>query len=248
MNRTSRFLVGMAVALICLYAILRACLPFPFSFHVEGYTFADHLVIWIWRGMGSLRMLAYLLLAGWIGQLLQRTAPGSSRVSRIIFIALSAIGLGLYVWGSYISYNPPYFLGCIIVSAMTLGFLLHPERINSHGKAELVILTLVMAVSFIAVDNTAERHQWLCIPASLSFIYLMLLLAYAPAIQRLMGGRWVKPTIVTLSILSFIVILVGLFQTRSLSIYYLLPVWAVLIQPVVVYPFILLWRKRNANK
>ncbi len=247
MNRTSRFLVGMAVALICLYAILRACLPFPFSFHVEGYTFADHLVIWIWRGMGSLRFLAYLLLAGWIGQLLQRTALGASRIVRIILIALSAIGLGLYVWGSYICYNPPYFLGGIIVSAMTLGLLLHPERINSHDTAALVILSLVLAVSFIALDNTAERHRWLDFPAALAFVYLMLQLAYAPAVQRLMGGRWVKPTILTLSILSVIIVLVGLLQTRSLSIYYLLPVWAVLIQPVVVYPFILLWRKRNEN-
>lgn len=243
----SRFLVGVAVAVVCLQALLRVCLPFPLSFHVEGYTFADHLAIWIWRGTGSLRMLAYLLLAGWIGQLLQRTALGASRIVRIILIALSAIGLGLYVWGSYICYNPPYFLGGIIVSAMTLGLLLHPERINSHDTAALVILSLVLAVSFIALDNTAERHRWLDFPAALAFVYLMLQLAYAPAVQRLMGGRWVKPTILTLSILSVIVVLVGLLQTRSLSIYYLLPVWAVLIQPVVVYPFILLWRKRNEN-
>lgn len=252
MNRTpfsyaSRFLVGVAAAVISLYAILRACLPFPFSFHVEDYAFADHLVIWIRRGMGSLRMLAYLLLAGWIGQLLQRTSLGSSRVSRIIFIVLSAIGLGLYVWGSYICYTPPCFLGGIIVSAMTLGLLLHPERINSHDTAALVILSLVLAVSFIALDNTAERHRWMAFPASLAFVYLMLLLAYAPAVQHLMDGRWLKPTIVTLSILSFIVVVVGLFQTRSLSTYYLLPVWAVLIQPVVVYPFILLWGKRNVS-
>lgn len=247
MNRTSRFLVGIAVALICLYVVLRACLPFPFSFNVEGYTVADHLVIWIRRGMGSLRFLAYLLLAGWIGQLLQRTALGASRIVRIILIVLSAIGLGLYVWGSYICYTPPYFLGGIIVSAMTLGFLLHPERINSHGKAELVVLTLVMAVSFIALDNTAERHRWLDFPASLAFVYYMILLANAPSVQRLMDGRWVKPTVVILSIISFIVVLVGLFQASPLRIYYLLPVWAVLIQPVVVYPFILLWRKRNEN-
>jgi hypothetical protein len=130
---------------------------------------------------------------------------------------------------------------------MTLGLLLHPERINSHDTAALVILSLVLAVSFIALDNTAERHRWLDFPAALAFVYLMLQLAYAPAVQRLMGGRWVKPTILTLSILSVIVVLVGLLQTRSLSIYYLLPVWAVLIQPVVVYPFILLWRKRNEN-
>ena len=242
----SRFLVGVAVAVICLQALLRVCLPFPFSFHVEGYTFADHLAIWIRRGMGSLRMLAYLLLAGWIGQLLQRTTLGSSRFLRITLIVLSTLGLGLYVWGSYNCYNPP-FLGGLIVSAMTLGLLLHPERILSHDTAELVVLALVLAVSFIAVDNTAERHQWLVFPASLAFVYLMILLAYAPTVQPLMDGRWVNPTIVTLSILSFIVVVVGLFQTRSLSIYYLLPVWAVLIQPVVVYPFILLWRKRNAN-
>ena len=243
----SRFLVGVAVAVICLQALLRVCLPFPFSFHVEGFTFADHLAIWIRRGMGSLRMLAYLLLAGWIGQLLQRTSLGSSRFLRITLIVLSTLGLGLYVWGSYISYNPPYFLGGLIVSAMTLGLLLHPERIHSHDTAELVVLALVLAVSFIAVDNTAERHQWLVFPASLAFVYLMILLAYAPTVQPLMDGRWVNPTIVTLSILSFIVVVVGLFQTRSLSIYYLLPVWAVLIQPVVVYPFILLWRKHNVS-
>ena len=66
----------------------------------------------------------------------------------------------------------------------------------------------------------------------------MLLLAYAPVVQRLMDGRWLKPTIITLSILSFIAVIIGLTRCRWMSINYLLPVWALLVQPVIVYPFI----------
>ena len=52
------------------------------------------------------------------------------------------------------------------------------------------------------------------LPALLAFLYIELLLAYAPTVHRLMDGRWVKPTIITLSILSFIDVMFGLTRKR----------------------------------
>lgn len=245
LTRASYFLVGVATATICLHALLRFCIPFPTSFNAEDLSFTDHLAIWIRRGMGSLRMLAYLLLAGWIGQLLQKTSLGASRFVRVTLIALSAIGLGLNVWGSYVSFMPTYFLGGIMVSALTIGFLLHPERIKPHDRAELIAFAIVLAFTYIAMDNLMERHRWTDFPAMLAFVYVMLLLAYDPSVQRLMDGRWVKPTVITLSILSFIDVVFGLTRNGFMNIYYLLPVWAVIVQPVVVYPFIWIWRKKH---
>lgn len=245
--RVSFLLVGAATATICLHAVLRICIPFPISFNVDDLSFTDHLVIWICRGLGSLRMLAYLLLAGWIGQLLQKTSLGSSRFFRSLLIALSTVGLGLYVWGSYVCIIPTYFLGGIMVSAITMGFLLHPERIKQHDTVELIALAVVLAFTYIAMDNMLERHRWTDFPAMLAFVYFIILLAYAPEVQRLMNGHWVKSTIITLSILSFIDVVFGLTRSGWMNIFYLLPVWAVAVQPVIIYPFILLWQKKHKN-
>lgn len=245
LSRSSLFLVGVATAIICLHALLRICIPYPSAFNVEVLSFTDHFAIWIRRGTGSLRMLAYLLLAGWIGQLLQKTSLGSSRFFRVFLITLSAVGLGLYVWGSYICYIPTYFLGGIMISSLTMGLLLQPERIKPHDTAELIALAIVLAFTYIAMDNLMERHRWTDFPAMLAFVYIILQLAYAPAVQRLMDGHWVKPTIITLSILSFIDVVFGLTRSGWMNIYYLLPIWALLIQPVIVYPFIILWQKKH---
>ena len=241
----SYFLVGVTTATICLYALLRICIPFPTSFNVEDLSFTDHLAIWIRRGLGSLRMLAYLLLAGWIGQLLQKTSLGSSRFFRTLLIALSVFGLGLYVWGSYVCYIPTYFLGGIMVSAITMGFLLHPECIKQHDTVELIALAVVLTFTYIAMDNMLERHRWTDFPVMLAFVFIMILLAYDPEVQRLMDEHWVKPAIITLSILSFIDVVFGLTRSGWMNIYYLLPVWALFVQPTVVYLFILLYRKKH---
>lgn len=164
-------------------------------------------------------------------------AFGTSRFFRILLVALSVLGLGLYAWGSYRNYLPQYFQGGIMVSALTMGFLFHPERVKPHDTAELVALAIVMAISCVALD-TLDRHRWTDFPAMLAFVYFMLLLAYAPVVLSKMDSRWVKPTIITLSILSFIAVVIALTRCRWMSIYYLLPVWALIVQPVIVYPFI----------
>lgn len=249
LSASSRFLVGVATAIICLQFLVHLCVPFPDPFSVENYTHFDHLKIWLLRGLGSLRMPALVMLAVWVGQSLQRAVPNPGRGVRVVLYALSALLLVLYIWGRYTYYLPPGYMGCCLVWAMVIGFLVHPDRIKPHDTAELVIIVLGLTFTYIAISNAMDRHRWADFPAILTFSYYILLLANAPEVQRRMDGRWVRPTLVTLSVLSFAAVLSSLLQIHwLLSAHYLLPVWAVLVQPFVICSFTQLFGKKRRQQ
>lgn len=248
LSASSRFLVGVATAIICLQFLVHLCVPFPDPFGVGNHTLFDHFEIWLLRSLGSLKILALAVLAAWVGQSLQRAIPNPGRGLRVVLYALSALLLVLYIWGRYTYYLPPGYMGCCLVWAMILGLLLHPDRIRPHDTAELVVIVLALAFTYIAISNAMDRHRWMDFPTILAFAYYMILLANAPEVQRRMDGRWVRPTLITLSVLSFAAVVINLVQTSwLLSACYLLPVWAVLVQPLVFCPLIQFWCRRRGK-
>ncbi len=246
LSRSSRFLVGVATAIICLRFLVCDAVPYPDE-NVDAFTFANHLAIWLHHGMGSLMALAEMLLAGWIGQLLQRVIPNRSRAFRFLLICLAALCFALYIWASCVYYLPPHFAGCRLAIAMILGFLMHPEHIQRHDMAELIAIVVILAFSYVALTSSAMmRHRWTDLPLALAFVWFTILLANAKNVQQLMGGRWVTPAVAVLSVLSFVAAIWYFIECFNwLSFGYLLPGWFVLIQPLVVYTFIRLWRVKH---
>ena len=246
LSRSSRFLVGVATAIICLRFLVCDAVPYPDE-NVDAFTFANHLAIWLHHGMGSLMALAEMLLAGWIGQLLQPVILNRIRAFRIVLICVAALCFVLYIWASCAYYLPQHFAGCRLAIAMILGFLMHPERIQRHDIAELIVISIILAFSYVALTSSAmQRHRWMDLPLALAFVYYMILMANVEGVQRLMEGRWVTPAVAVLSVLSFVAAIWYFIECFNwLPFDYLLPGWFVLIQPLVVYPFIRLWRVKH---
>lgn len=248
-SRSSRFLAGVATATIVLqsvvYVTLR-CLVKESSFGV--FTIGEwYSINWIFLAMGELKGLAYLLLCAWIGQLLQYAHPNPSRGIRILLIVLVILGFGYYgFWLARCHWLGCYYL-VMMLCCIILGYLIPVDTINQHSKAELITLTILMAF-FYAACYGLTRHAWAQIPAAIGFLYYIIQLSRVPDIQQLMARQWVKPTLVILSALSFLIILSSiLLDWNMVTSFDLLYTVRLLIQPVVVYPFIWIWRKKHKN-
>lgn len=239
---SSYFLVGVATAIIVLQFIASRLIPFPYVSDSEMLSAFDHIKIWSLVSLGAFRLLALLLLATWTGQLLQRAFPNPSLPVKRTLRAIAVIGLTLYGYGVLTHMWPLHFFGGCIVAALIQGYHVQVDRIPYHEKRELVPICGAFAIVFLGL-YILDRHRWIGIFAMMPFAHYMLQLSYNTIIQRRMEKRWIKPTVFVLSILSFLCALYLLFQNLfdswgQLSIYYLMPIWAVLVQPVVVYPFI----------
>lgn len=99
---------------------------------------------------------------------------------------------------------------------------------------------------FYAACFGLTRHAWAQIPAAIGFIYYMILLSRDPDVQQFMAGRWVKPTLIILSVLAFLITLRSLILDWNLmNVFNLSYTGRLLVQPVIVYPFIWIWRKNH---
>ncbi len=248
---SSCFLVGVATAIIVLQFIASRLIPFPYVSDTEMLSAFDHIKIWFLVGLGAFRHLALLLLATWIGQLLQRAFPNPSLPVKRTLRAIAVIGLTLYSYGVLTHMWPLHFFGGCIVAALIQGYHVQVDRIPYHEKRELEPVSGAFAIVVLGL-YILDRHRWIGIFAMLPFAYYMLLLSYNTIIQRRMEKRWIKPAVIVLSILSFLCALYVLIHDLSdswgrLSIYYLMPIWAVLVQPVIAYPFIRRWQKKHAE-
>lgn len=241
---SSYFLVGVATAIIVLQFLARELIPFPFVSDTETLTTGEHIRIWIIIGLGECKTLAILLLATWVGQLLQHCFPEPSKVAKWILWSISILSLALFVYGLQTKWLPVRFFGGCLVAALIQGYLTKADLSSQRRTSELVLTCVAFALLLIGL-HYLERHRWFWIFALMPFAYYMLRLSYDSNIQHLMRKRWVWPTVKVLSILSFLCAIFVLICNWSwLSFDHLIPIWCVILQPVVVYPFIRRWQKK----
>lgn len=247
-NRSSYFLVGVATAIIVLQFIASRLIPFPFVSDTDTLTTGEHLRIWLIIGLGECKTLAILLLATWVGQLLQHRFPNPSKAAKGILWSIAVLSLGLFVYGVQTKWLPVRFFGGCLVAALIQGYLTKAETLTPRQTRELVLTCVAFALLFIGL-HYLERHRWIWIFAMMPFSYYMLRLSYDSNIQRLMEKKWVWPTVKVLAILSFFcAIYVLICKWSWLSFDYLIPVWSVILQPVVAYPFIRHWQMQHSEK
>ena len=241
--RSSFFLIGVATAIFVLQFLARELIPFPFVSDTDTLTTGEHFRIWIIIGLGECKTLAILLLATWVGQLLQHRFPEPSKVAKWILWSISIISLALFIYGLQTRWLPIRFFGGCLVAALIQGYLTKADTSSQRRTGELVLTCVAFALLLIGL-HYLERHRWFWIFAMMPFAYYMLRLPYDSNIQRLMGKHRVRPTIMALSILSFLGSLYVLIcNCPWLSFDHLIPIWCVILQPVVVYPFIRRWKQ-----
>ena len=245
--RSSFFLVGVATAIFVLQFLARELIPFPFVSDTDTLATGEHLRIWILIGLGECKTLAILLLATWVGQLLQHRFPEPSKVAKWILCSIAIISLALFVYGLQTKWLPVRFFGGCLVAALIQGYLTKADTSSQRRTGELVLTCVAFALLLIGL-HYLERHRWFWIFAMMPFCYYMLRLSYDSTIQRLMEKPWVWPTVIVLSILSLICslyFLVRYIWSGPLLYDVLVPIWVVVLQPAVVYPFILRWQKKH---
>jgi len=240
----SRFLVGVATSVIVLHFLANLVMDVHPVYPGDEPTLGDHLCNWILISLSIWKHLALLLLAAWIGLLLRRVFPNPSKTRYVILCVIAIAGLGLYCYGVLTNMWPLYFFGGCMVAAMFQGYMFNPARAAEHRPVESAAMSVAMAILCLGLF-LLDRHRTVTIFGMMPFIYYMLLLSFSDPIQRGMSNRWVAPSVAVFSVLSFFAVILSLPNSRAISIRYLLPVWSVIVQPVVVYPFILLCRKKH---
>lgn len=247
LSASSRFLVGVSTAIIVLQFIARQLVPFPYVSDTNTLTAFDHLKNWILIGLGESKTLAILLLATWVGQVLQLRFPNPSKSTRWALWSIALVALALYIYGTLARWLPPCFFGGCYVAAILQGYLAKVDEFQTESSINLILSCVALALAFLGF-HCIERHRWISLFVMLPFAYYMLRLSYDTTIQRLMEKHWVWPTVIVLSILAFLCAIFYLICSWTwLSYDYLIPIWCVMLQPVVVYPFIRRWQKNHKN-
>ena len=182
-----------------------------------------------------------------MGQLLQQRFPSPSKTTRRTLFVIALFGLASFVYGLLTRWMPIRFLGGCYVAAIIQGYLTKPDISSQRRTSELALTCIAFSLLFIGL-HCLERHRWFWIFAMMPFCYYMLSLSYDSTIQRLMEKPWVWPTVKTLSILSLLCslyFLVRYIWNGPLLYDFLIPVWVVILQPVVAYPFIRRRQKKH---
>jgi hypothetical protein len=240
----SRFLVGVATAVIVLHFLANLVLDVRQVYPGDEPTLGDHLCNWTLIALSTWKLLAHLLLATWIGLLLRRTFPNPSKTRYVILSVIAIAGLGLYCYGVLTNMWPLHFFGGCMVAAMFQGYMFNPARAAERRPVESAAMSVAMAIVCLGLF-LLDRHRTVTIFGMMPFVYNMLLLSFSDPVQLSMSKSWVVPAASVLSALSFIAVILALPNSQLMSFRYLLPVWSVIVQPVVVYPFILLYRKKH---
>lgn len=248
LSPSSRFLVGVATLLITLQLIAQYAITVDHIYPVDSQTLRDHILNWINIGLSQLWLLALTMLAAWIGQLLQKAFPNPSRIIKNVLIAIAVICLSIYIYGCVVTFWPRWFFGSCIFGAFVIGYLVHIEKIPSHETAELIAIVLSLALVY-TTTCLLPRHRWIDYFVLMPFVYYMVLLSNAPFVKRVMGKGWVVPVLIVLSTVSFISAVIYVFRIKSwIRIEFLLPFWALILQPLIVYPVSLLCEKYTGKE
>lgn len=237
LSKSSRFLVGVATATIVMVALIT---NLYFSFSPNGGS------TWVIIGLGELSQLACLILCGWVGHILRTAFPNPAKGLRIALLVIAILGILWYgIWWTLIEEPVNSFFYLMMLGCCILSYLMPLERVKEHNKTELVVMAIVMALLYAACYGV-ESHRWAQIPAAICFLYYFILLSHEYAVERLMDGRWVKPALILLSVLAFAAVLYRLISNFHWSLGNdLSNICKLLVQPLVVYPFICIWRKRR---
>lgn len=247
LSPSSRFLIIVATAIIVLQFLANQLIPYPYVSDTGTLTTEDHLCLWIIVGLAELKTLAVLLLATWIGQLLQRRFPHPRNSVKSALRIIAAAGLALFGYGLLVQWLPPRFFGGCIIAALIQGYLVNAESVPQRRTRELALTCAALALAFLGF-HCIVRHRWLSLFAMMPFLYYMLLLSYDNTVRRLMERPWARTAATVLSALSFLCAAYLLARSichNWISIHYLAPLWTVLLQPLTVYPFILRWQKKH---
>lgn len=248
LSPSSRFLVGVATLLITLQLIAQYTITVDHIYPVDSQKLGDHILNWINIGLSQLWLLALTMLAAWIGQLLQKAFPNPSRSIKNVLIVIAVICLGFYIYGCVVTFWPRWFFGSCLFGAFVIGYLVHIEKITSHDTAELIAIVLSLALVY-TTTCLLPRHRWIDYFVLMPFVYYVVLLSNAPFVKQVMGKGWVAPVLIVLSTVSFISALIYVFRVKSwIRLEFLLPLWALIIQPLIVYPVSLLCEKYSCKE
>lgn len=240
LSQSSLFLVGVATAAIVLVALI-TYLYFSFSPN-SGST-------WIIISLGELNQLACLLLCAWVGQILRTARSNPAKGLQIALFVIAILGILWYgIWWELIEEPVNSFFYLMMLGCGILSYLMPLERVKEHNNIELVVMAIVMALLYAACYGV-QSHRWVQIPAALCFLYYIILLSREQAMERFVGGSWVKPVMIVLSVLAFAAVLYHLISNfhwilgNDLSNFCKL-----LVLPLVVYPIIYIWKKNKKTK
>ena len=230
--------MGVATATIVLVALIT---NLYYSFCPNGGS------TWIIISLGELSQLACLLLCAWVGQILRTARPNPGKGLQIALFVIALLGIIWYgIWWELIEDPVNSFFYLMMLGCGILSYLMPLERVKEHNKTELVVMAIVMALLYAACYGV-ESHRWAQIPAALSFLYYIILLSHEQSVERFVGSRWVKPTLIVLSVLAFAAVLYRLIGNFHWSFGNDLSNFCKLfVQPLVVYPFICIWKKKHA--
>ena len=237
LSQSSRFLVGVATATIVLVALITYLY---FSFSPNGGS------TWIIISIGELSQLACLLLCAWVGQILRTALPNPAKELRIALFILAILGILWYgLWWELIEEPVNSFFYLMMLGCGILSYLMPLDCVKEHNKIELMVMTIVMALLYAACYGV-ESHRWAQIPAALCFLYYIILLSHEQSVERFVDGRWVKPVLIVLSALAFAAVLYRMISNFHWSFGNDLSNFCkLLVQPLVVYPFICFTKNIN---
>ena len=169
LSPSSCFLVAVAAAAIVLSRLLCWLLPYENSYN------------WIIIGIAELWRLGILALCGWAGQILRKVWPNPAKGLRIVLLVVAIAAVLLYVINC--GYPHSGFFFCLMLASVILSYLCPFESVKQHNTAELIVMTVVLALLFAACFGV-ERHRWVQIPAALSFLYYIILLSREVAVKK----------------------------------------------------------------
>jgi drug/metabolite transporter (DMT)-like permease len=167
--------VGVAAAAIVLSRLLCRLLPYE-----NGYN-------WIIIGIAELWRLGILVLCGWAGQILRKIWPKPAKGLRIVLLVVAIVAVLLYAINCGNPHSGFYphsgFFFAMMLACVILSYLCPFESVKRHDIAELIVMTVVLALLFAACFGV-ERHRWVQIPAALSFLYYIILLSREVAVKK----------------------------------------------------------------
>lgn len=191
LSPSSRFLAGIATAVIALIALLHFVVPYDFCF--------AHNLAWLYLAVTKLIDLAYLILFVWAGLLIRKASKNSSKGLHIILLIIAILSIVASCLHQECPRND--FFIFMMIGCGILGYLFPFESARQHSRVELIVMTFLMAF-FYAACYGLVGHRWTMIPAALGFLYYMVLLSRDSEVQRLFSGRWIRPTLIVLSTLA----------------------------------------------
>ena len=259
-NRTYRnssvIIAGIASIIIAISVIIRMVID---GFPIEQY---NSVITWFGPAFG----IATPILFGWIGLLLRSLTPRPKFWVKALVLLLVP---GIYLMWTFLHGTGVYFWGdgdrCLWIYSAIFGFLIpveHLENKNSESGWIELILFLGSAFCYCGINRVVNHFsvvnfqmldsEWVrffsrsmrFIPLAIS-IFFLADFSFSKTGQGLGEMKAIGKTVMILSILSFLITLIGLLQWGFYRMC-LIKLYRLLSQPVAVYLIVVICRSLRA--